>query len=164
MIRRTSERADFFFFISYLCLMNITNCRLSATFQNPNYSWTQLLAIHNKVEEKKKIQRFVCLPLCTTRMLIRQWNASCSFSVNYFSLLLNLIHKRGNNTVCFNWNWDAECDKTVFMTQIPVFHIIHLFHEKGTSRIFPCNIFHELYFKLSQCDKYKCVIYCYFSA
>lgn len=34
--------------------MNITNCRLSASFQNPNYSWTQLLAIHNKVEEKKK--------------------------------------------------------------------------------------------------------------
>lgn len=40
--------------------MNIMNCRLSATFQNPNYSWTQLLAIHNKVEEKKKNTK-VCL-------------------------------------------------------------------------------------------------------
>lgn len=37
--------------------MIIMNCRLSATFQNPNYSWTQLLAIHNKVEEKKNIYK-----------------------------------------------------------------------------------------------------------
>lgn len=120
---RASSCFFVFFFISYLCLMNIMNYRLSATFQNPNYSWTQLLAIHNKVE--KKIQRFVCLPLCTTR-IIRQEDASCSFSIICFVVKLNASKGKQH---CFIWKRVAECDNNT-----PVFHFNHLFHEKGTQK------------------------------